>query len=175
VLAAQIGTNFAPPRLGPKVMVPAGMALAAAGMLSLTRLGVDSTYTADVLPALALVGLGMGTIVPASMQTATLGVQPAFAGVASALVNMAQQVGGSIGTAVLNTLAATAASAYLTSHIPTTDAVLAQAAVHSDATAYWWGAGFFAFGGVLAALLFRRQVVDAPTVAAAEVAEPAIA
>jgi hypothetical protein len=157
------------------VMVPTGMALAAIGMLYLTRLGVDSTYATDVLPALALVGLGMGTIMPASMQTATLGVQPAFAGVASALVNTAQQVGGSIGTAVLNTLAATAATAYLTSHIPATDAVLAQAAVHSYATAYWWGAGFFAFGGALAALLFRRRVTDEPTVPAAEAAEPALA
>jgi EmrB/QacA subfamily drug resistance transporter len=175
VLAAQISTNFALPRLGPKVLVPAGMALAAVGMLYLTRLGVDSTYTADVLPALALVGLGMGTIMPASMQTATLGVQPAFAGVASALVNTAQQVGGSIGTAVLNTLATTAATAYLTSRIPATDAVLAEAAVHSYATAYAWGAGFFIFGGVLAALLFRRKVTDEPTVRAAEVVEPAIA
>ncbi|WP_252437089.1 MFS transporter [Pseudonocardia humida] len=175
VLAAQIGTNLALPRLGPKVMVPTGMALATVGMLYLTRLGVDSTYTADVLPALALVGLGMGTIMPASMQTATLGVEPAFAGVASALVNTAQQVGGSIGTAVLNTLAATAATAYLASHVPATDAVLAQAAVHSYATAYWWGAGFFAVGGVLAALLFRRRVTEEPTVPAAGVAEPAIA
>jgi EmrB/QacA subfamily drug resistance transporter len=176
VLAAQISTNFALPRLGPKVMVPAGMALAAVGMLYLTRLGIGSTYTADVLPALALVGLGMGTIMPASMQTATLGVAPAFAGVASALVNTAQQVGGSIGTAVLNTLATTAAAAYLTSHVPATDAVLAQAAVHSYATAYWWGAGFFVFGGVLAALLFRNRVADEPAVpAAAGVVEPAIA
>jgi hypothetical protein len=175
VLAAQVGTNFALPRLGPKVMVPAGMALAATGMLYLTRLGVDSTYATDVLPALALVGLGMGTIMPASMQTATLGVRPAFAGVASALVNTAQQVGGSVGTAVLNTLATTTATAYLVSHVPTTDAVLAQAAVHSYATAYWWGAGLFAFGGTLAVLLFRRRVTDEPPVAAAEVVEPAIA
>jgi EmrB/QacA subfamily drug resistance transporter len=174
VLAAQISTNFALPRLGPKVLVPAGMALAVVGMLYLTRLGVDSTYTADVLPALMALGLGMGTIMPASMQTATLGVEPAFAGVASALVNTAQQVGGSIGTALLNTLAATSATAYLTSHVPATDAVLAQAAVHSYATAYWWGAGFFAFGGVLAALLFRRRVTDEPTVLATDVVEPAI-
>jgi MFS transporter len=176
VLAAQVGTNFALPRFGPKVLVPTGMALGVAGMLHLTRLGVDSTYAADVLPALMLVGLGMGTIMPASMQTATLGVEPAFAGVASALVNTAQQVGGSIGTAVLNTLAATTATAYLTTHVPVTDAVLAQAAVDSYATAYWWGAGFFAFGGVLAALLFRRRVTDEPVVVPAVGAvEPAIA
>jgi hypothetical protein len=74
------------------------------------------------------------------------------------MVNTSQQVGGSIGTALLNTLAATAATAYVSSHLPPTPLVLAEAAVHSYATAYWWGAGFFAFGAVLTGLLYRRRV-----------------
>jgi len=94
---------------------------------------------------------------PASMQTATLGVDRQFAGVASAMVNTSQQVGGSIGTALLNTLAATAAADYVAAHLPATAEVAAQAAVTSYATAYWWGAGFFAVGAVIAALLFRRM------------------
>ena len=73
------------------------------------------------------------------------------------MVNTSQQVGGSIGTALLNTLAATAAADYLAAHAPVTAAVAAQAAMHSYSTAYWWGAGFFAFGAVLSALLFRRR------------------
>jgi EmrB/QacA subfamily drug resistance transporter len=168
VLAAQVGTNVLLPRFGPKVLVPIGMTLAAAGLLYLTRVGVDSTYAVDVLPALMVIGLGMGTIMPASIQTATLGVQPAFAGVASALVNTAQQVGGSVGTAVLNTLATTAATGYLAANLPTTQAALGQAAVQSYVTAYGWAAGFFAFGAVLAALLFRRKVADAPAVPATD-------
>jgi MFS family permease len=157
VLAAQLSTNIFVPRFGPKVMVPIGMTLAVIAMLLLTRLDLSSTYAANVLPALMVMGFGMGTIMPASMQTATLGVDREFAGVASAMVNTSQQVGGSIGTALLNTLAATAASNYVASHLPATADVAAQAAVQSYAVAYGWGAGFFAFGAVLAALLFRRR------------------
>ncbi|MEO7018247.1 MAG: MFS transporter [Leifsonia sp.] len=157
ILAAQLSTNIFVPRFGPKIMVPFGMLLAASGMISLTNLGIHSTYSADVLPPLMILGFGMGSIMPASMQTATLGVDRQFAGVASAMVNTSQQVGGSIGTALLNTLAATAATDYVAAHLPPTAAVAADAAVHSYAVAYSWGAGFFVFGAVLSALLFRRR------------------
>jgi EmrB/QacA subfamily drug resistance transporter len=157
VLAAQLGTNLLVPRLGPKVMVPIGMTLGAIAMVYLTHLGTDSSYAADVLPPLMIMGFAMGTIMPASMQTATLGVDRQFAGVASAMVNTSQQVGGSIGTALLNTLAATAAADYLVANAPVTAAVGAQAAITSYTTAYWWGAGFFVFGAILSALLFRRR------------------
>ena len=144
VLAAQLSTNLLVPRFGPKVMVPFGMVLASAGMVYLTHLDAQSTYAADILPPLMIIGFGMGSIMPASMQTATFGVDRSFAGVASAMVNTSQQVGGSIGTALLNTLAATAAADYVAAHTPPTEAVLADAAIHSYAVAYWWGAGFFA-------------------------------
>jgi EmrB/QacA subfamily drug resistance transporter len=157
VLSAQLSTNIFVPRFGPKVMVPFGMALGMIGMLYLTRLDLASSYAVDILPPLMILGFGMGSIMPASMQTATLGVDRQFAGVASAMVNTSQQVGGSIGTALLNTLAATAAADYLAARLPASAAVAADAAIHSYATAYLWGAGFFAFGGVLAALLFRRM------------------
>jgi len=157
VLAAQLGTNLLLPRLGPKVMVPTGMALGALGMVLLTFLDSSSTYVPNVLGPLMIIGFAMGTIMPASMQTATLGVDREFAGVASAMVNTSQQVGGSIGTALLNTLAATAAADYLAAHAPVTAAVGVDAAIASYATAYWWSAGFFVFGGILAALLFRRR------------------
>jgi len=157
VLAAQLSTNIFVPRFGPKIMVPFGMALGAIGMVLLTNLDLDSSYAANVLPALMILGFAMGSIMPASMQTATLGVDRQFAGVASAMVNTSQQVGGSIGTALLNTLAATAAADYLASNLPATAEVAAQAAVSSYAVAYWWGAGFFAVGGIIAALLFRRM------------------
>ena len=163
VLAAQIGTNFLVPRLGPKVMVPIGMVMATGGMLWLTQLGVHSTYAADIMPPLMLMGLAMGTIMPASMQSATLGVSRDYAGVASALVNTSQQVGGSIGTALLNTLAASALTAYLAAHpplahtAPAIAAALGAASVHSYAIAYTWGAGSFAIGAVMSAFLFRRK------------------
>jgi len=105
------------------------------------------------------------------MQTATLGVDRHFAGVASALVNTSQQVGGSIGTALLNTLAATAAANYVATHGASSGA---EAAVHSYATAYWWGAGFFATGAVIAALLFERRTTE-PVAVPLPAAEPALA
>ena len=156
VLAAQLGTNILLPRFGPKVMVPFGMTISAIGMVLLTRLGLDSNYAPDILVPLMIIGFGMGSTMPAAMQTATLGVDREFAGVASAMVNTSQQVGGSIGVALLNTLAATAATNYLTDNAGAADA-MAQAAIHSYATAYWWSAGFFAFGAILAAFLFRRK------------------
>ncbi|MEO5535709.1 MAG: MFS transporter [Pseudolysinimonas sp.] len=157
VLAAQISTNFLLPRLGPKIMVPFGMAFGVVGMLLLTRLDLDSSYAANVLPALMVLGLTMGTIMPAAMQTATLGVDRQFAGVSSAMVNTSQQVGGSVGTALLNTIAATVATDYVANHLPPSDLVVAQAAVTSYAAAYWWDAAIFAGGAVITALLFRRR------------------
>jgi EmrB/QacA subfamily drug resistance transporter len=163
VLAAQLSTNIWLPRYGPKILVPTGMVLAAAGMAYLTHLGLGSSYAADLLPPLMIIGFGLGTITPASIQTATYGVDSDFAGVASALVNTSQQVGGSIGTALLNTLAATAATNYLATHLPPTAEVAAQAAIHSYRVGDWWGAGFFAAGAVMAALLFRRHGQGPPS------------
>ena len=177
VVAAQLSTNLLLPRFGPKVMVPIGMTLGAIGMLLLTRLDLGSDYVPDILIPLMILGFGMGSTMPAAMQTATLGVDREFAGVASAMVNTSQQVGGSVGVALLNTLAATAATDYLASNLPTTAAVAADAAIRSYATAYWWGAGFFAAGAVLAAFLFRRRGhgLSVATPAVAADAEPVLA
>ncbi|MBS3180486.1 MFS transporter [Pseudoclavibacter sp. Marseille-Q4354] len=175
VLAAQLGTNLFVPRFGPKVLVPIGMTIAASGMVWLTFLDATSSYAAHVMPPLMMIGFAMGTIMPASMQTATLGVDREFAGVASAMVNTSQQVGGSVGTALLNTLAATAATDYLLEH--GRDAV-GDAMIASYAAAYWWGAGFFALGAVVSALLFRRRnqgLSLSREIEAEEAAEPTLA
>jgi EmrB/QacA subfamily drug resistance transporter len=157
VLAAQLGTNLFVPRFGPKVLVPIGMLLGATGMIWLTSLNLTSSYVPDVMLPLMVMGLAMGTIMPASMQSATLGVSRQYAGVASALVNTSQQVGGSIGTALLNTLAASAITAYITDHAPASPAVIADAAIHSYALVYWVAAGVFSGGAIMAALMFRRR------------------
>ncbi len=157
VVAAQLGTNIFVPRFGPKMLVPAGMTLGVIAMIWLTTLDSSSVYVLNVMPPLLVMGFAMGTIMPASMQTATLGVDRHFAGVASAMVNTSQQVGGSVGTALLNTLAATAMADYLASHLPVSPDVVTDAAIASYSTAYWWGAGFFAVGAVMSALLFRRR------------------
>jgi hypothetical protein len=91
------------------------------------------------------------------MGAATLGVRSEDAGIASAMVNTGQQIGGSIGTAVLSTFASTAATNYVTGKAPTPD-VMAHAAVHGYTTAFWISAGIFAAGAVLAGLLLRPGV-----------------
>jgi EmrB/QacA subfamily drug resistance transporter len=153
-------------RVGPRPLVTLGMLIGAGSMVFLTGIGVDTSYTTHVLPGLITLGIGMGLIFAPAMSTATYGVRPSDAGVASAMVNTAQQVGGSVGTALLSTLAASAASSFVTdAGGRPTDAIMAQAAVHSYTTAFWWAAGIFAIGSVVAAVVLRPgpQRVDAET------------
>lgn len=166
VFSAQMSTNLLFPRFGAKIMVPIGMVLGATAMLLLTRLSASGDYWADVFPSLVLLGLGMGSIMPASMQTATLGVDRHFAGVASAMVNTSQQVGGSIGTTLLNTIAATATTAYLTAHVPPTPSVVADGTIAGFAAAYFWSGMFYVAGAVIATLLFRTRADNAQRAAA---------
>ncbi|MER6224302.1 MFS transporter [Streptomyces sp. 900105755] len=158
MVTAQIGTQVLVPRLGPKVVVPLGFAVSAAGMAWLTGIGVGSSYVSAVLPQLIITGLGLGLVMPAAMQLGTGGVTADEAGVASATVNAMQQVGGSIGTALLNTLAASAATDYLAGKDATSKLVQAQATIESYTTAFWWSAGMFAAGAVIAFVLFRKGV-----------------
>lgn len=95
------------------------------------------------------------------MSLATSGIGAQDAGAGSAAVNTMQQIGGAVGTALLNTLAASAAVGYLHGRQPT-PAVLAQAQLHSYATAYWWSAGLFLTGAIVALILYRKGSATAP-------------
>ncbi|MEU5434173.1 MFS transporter [Streptomyces sp. NPDC020719] len=154
IASSVIAQNKFVPRLGAKPIVPLGMGLGAAGLVWMTALDVDSTYAPHVLPPLLVMGLGMGLIFAPAMNLATAGVAAHDAGVASAMVNTSQQVGGSVGTSLLNTLATSAATHYMVGKQPT-PSVLAKAQLHSYATAYWWSAGFFALGLVVTLVLYR--------------------
>jgi hypothetical protein len=138
-------------------------------MLILTRLTPESSYAANVLPALLVQALGMGLIFAPAMNGATLGVDPSEAGVASAMVNTSQQVGGSIGTALLSTLANTASASFVAGRQPN-PAVLAQAAVHGYTTAFWWAFGIFLVGAVVV-----RITLPAGRPAQGAVGEPVLA
>lgn len=157
ILVASVVSTVLSARVGPKIMIPVGMALGAVSMYLLTHIGVRSNYVADLLPALLLLGAGLGLVFATAMSTATLGVNAEDAGVASAAVNTMQQVGGSVGTALLNTLAATAAATYLHGKVAGAG-VAAEAAIHSYTTAFWWSAGIFAVGAVLCAIILRPGV-----------------
>src|SRR5664279_2015222 len=144
------------PRFGPRIVITVGMVLGFLGLGYLSRVDIHSSYAGGVLPALILMGLAMGMVMAPSMNTATAGVQPQDSGVAAALVSTMQQVGGSIGTALLSTIAATATTSYTASHTPI-GAFDPAAATHGYTVAFLTSALVFAAGAVLAAALFPSK------------------
>lgn len=138
MVSATVAQTRLVPRIGVKPLVTVGMALAAIAMYSFARLGVHSAYASHVLPGLILTGLGFGFIVAPSLSAATLRVQQSQVGVASALVNTSQQLGGSIGAALLSTIFASSAAHYLSSNHGVPD-LAAAATVHGDTTAFLVG------------------------------------
>ncbi|MCX6394838.1 MAG: MFS transporter [Solirubrobacterales bacterium] len=153
------------PKYGPRPLLLFGMTMSGLGMIYLAQLTPDSTYFANVMPALILFGIGFGNIFATAINTATLGVEPKDAGVASALVNTCQQVGGAAGTALLSTIALNANKDYLTTNASPTMAkqclqplvgqmndVCAAGAVHGYTVSFWVSAGIFAVGAVVAAI-----------------------
>ena len=153
-ITSQLSNIVFLPRVGPRPLIPLGMLMAAGGLFWMTKLGINSSYVMDVLPPLVVLGLGIGLVFAPAINTATAGVEPHDAGVASASVNTAQQIGGSIGTALLNTLAASAAASYLVGRIATKTNV-AQANVHSYTSAFGYSAYILLGGAVIAALVLR--------------------
>ena len=154
IIATATGFAGVVARYGPKVPVFVGMLLAAAGLVLFAQLDLDSSYAANILPGLIITGFGVGLSIAPAFSAATSGVDAEHAGVASAAVNTFQQIGGSIGTAVLSAFAASAASDYLVGKSPTA-ANQALATMHSYTTVFWWGAAIFAVGAVICGALLR--------------------
>ena len=161
------------PRLGPRVLITTGMLFGVAAMTYLTQLTVTSSYVGGVLPALIIMGLGFGMIFSPAINTATTGVQRQDSGVASALVNTMQQVGGSIGTALLSTIALTATTSYLAAH-HTGPLAPAIAATHGYTVAFAVSAGIFGLGVILAIVLLpsKQRLAELRAAAAAAQAAP---
>jgi len=159
LLASNSSSILLLPRVGPRALVVTGMLLGAGAMTYLTQLSVTSSYVGAILPALLALGLGFGMIFAPAINTATTGVARQDSGVASALVNTMQQVGGSIGTAALSTLALTATATYLAAHHAGALAP-AAAAVHGYSVAFTVSAALFAVGALVAFLLLppRRRM-----------------
>lgn len=158
--STQIGARLMT-RVPPRLLMGPGFLVAAVGMLFLTQLAVDTSYAAVILPGQLLLGLGMGTAFMPAMSLATHGVEPRDSGVASAMVNTSQQVGGAIGTALLNTIAASATTAYITSHAagattPAAQKLLqAQAMVEGYTSAIWWAVGILVGASAIAFALIN--------------------
>jgi EmrB/QacA subfamily drug resistance transporter len=145
------------PRTGAKPIFAIGMALGAIAMTLLTQLTVNGAYLSHLVPGLIIFGLSMGCIIGTGFATATLGVQPNEAGVAAAMVNTSQQIGGSIGTALLSTLFASAAASYTATRAHLT-ATSNAALVHGYTTAFAWGVGIFSVGLVIVLIVLPAKI-----------------
>jgi EmrB/QacA subfamily drug resistance transporter len=175
VVSANLSNVVLLPRVGPRPLVTGGMLLAAGSLVWLTRIGVHSGYASVVLGPLMVAGLGFGFTIAPSMNTGTFGVAPQDAGVASATLNTGQQIGGSIGTALLNTIFASAVAHYLASHLsPATlvhghpaPSLAAMSLIHGYTTGFWVAAVIFGAGAVICGALFRSGPLRAPGPAAA--------
>jgi EmrB/QacA subfamily drug resistance transporter len=160
------------PKFGAKPLVSLGMLIAGLGLFWLSAIDTTSTYSSGVLFPLMIMGVGIGLAMAPAMSVATFGVDTHDAGVASAAVNTAQQVGGSIGTALLSTLAGNAATSFLAGRTPSPQ-LAAEAAVHSYTTAFVWGGWIFVAGAVICGLLLRSGA-PAPAAADADAAPVAV-
>jgi EmrB/QacA subfamily drug resistance transporter len=160
--------------VGPRVLIAGGSLLGAAGMALLTQVSVTSSYVGGVLPALLILGLGFGMIFAPAINTATFGVRREDSGVASALVNTMQQVGGSIGTSALSTVALTATASYLVAH-HTSPLAPAIAATHGYTVAFAISAALLGAGFILAIVLLpsKRRLDELRAAAVPAAAAPA--
>jgi EmrB/QacA subfamily drug resistance transporter len=161
LLSSNLSSIVFLPRLGPRVLIATGMVLGAAGTGYLSRITVTSGYASAVLPALLIMGLGFGMIFAPAINTATAGVAREDSGVASALVNTMQQVGGSIGTSALSTIALSATASYLVAH-HTGALAPAVAATHGYTVAFSISSGVLVVGAILAITLLpsRRRLEE---------------
>jgi EmrB/QacA subfamily drug resistance transporter len=163
VIASTIANVVLLPRFGSRRLIVSGLLMGFVGFLLLTRLNVQSSYTGHVFPALVIIGLGFGAVVPPALNSATRGVDFKDAGVASAMVNTMQQVGGSIGAAMLSAFAAKATSRYLANHTHgTATATIANlAATHGYTIGFTISAGILLGAAVLCGAMIRKHPTKA--------------
>jgi hypothetical protein len=160
IVASNLSTIVLMPRFGPKPLVASGMLAASGGAVWLALLGPHTGYAAGVLGPIILAGIGLGLVIAPVINTGTFGVAPQDAGEASATVTVGQQLGASVGTALLSTLFAAAVTSYLTMHLAAArligrQALTELALAHGYDTAFWWTAGIFAGGAVIGGTLLR--------------------
>jgi Major Facilitator Superfamily len=187
-VSANVSNIVLLPRIGPRPIVVVGLLLLAGAQFWLTHIGLRGDYVGDILGPLMITGVGMGLMFSTALNTGTYGVSPRDAGVASASVNTGQQLGGAIGTSLLNTIAASATASYIASHMifhgqpsrAQVALVQAQGLVHGYTTVFWWCMGIFIGGAVVLGALMRSGPLgsaahDTPAASATEAAAAPVA
>lgn len=164
ILTAGVVANLLP-KVGPKPLMVGGLTLATAGMMLLTQIGQDTSFWTHVFPAEVLLSVGMACVFVPASSLALLDVGEHDAGVASAVLNTSQQIGGSLGTALLNTLFAGAVTAYLTENARSAaDAqrLAPEAFISGYHVAFFWGGILLAMALVTAITLVTARKDDVP-------------
>ena len=159
------------PRTGPRPLMIPGLAMGIVGMLLLTRIGPDTAYVTHVLPAMIIISVGLAAVFIPAASTALIGVGHHDAGVASAVLNSSQQVGGSLGTALLNTVFAASVTAFLAANVTSPEQLAAElplASIHGYHVAFFWGAMLFTVALICAIVFVTAKKEDMP-------ADPALA
>jgi EmrB/QacA subfamily drug resistance transporter len=134
------------PKIGPKPLMVPGLLLAAVGLMFLTKITPETSYFTHVLPVLPIISFGLGLVFIPTSSTSLHGIGNRDAGVASALINTSQQVGGSLGTALLNTVAATSTASFIANHGELGPKLINVAMVHGFTIAFKCGAALLVIG-----------------------------
>ncbi|TQS43444.1 MFS transporter [Cryptosporangium phraense] len=163
VVSATVASSLLP-RVGPKVLTVVGGVLATVGLAYLVTLTETTSWSAHVLPAEILISLGLGLFFVSTSSLALTNIGEHDAGVASALLNTSQQLGGALGTALLNTLFASAVSAYLVDH--PSAAAASAASIHGYHVAFAVGAGLIGVATVLTLIMINTRKSDVTAEAA---------
>ncbi len=137
------------PKVGPKPLMIPGLIASSLGLLLLARITPDTSYASHVLPSLLVMSSGMALVFIPLTSTSLHNVSNHDTGVASAMVNTSQQIGGSLGTALLNTVAATATATFATAHSSLGKNAHLYAMTHGFTVAFKVSAGLLFLGAVV--------------------------
>jgi EmrB/QacA subfamily drug resistance transporter len=151
------------PRTGPKPLMLIGLALGTIGLATFTFISDTSSWVTSVLPGELLMSVGLALVMVPLSSLALTGVNDDDAGVASAVLNSTQQIGGSLGTALLNTFYASAVTSYVVAHHLSPSAFNPPAAIHGYHIAFWIGVALIAAAFVAVLVLINAGKDDITT------------
>jgi EmrB/QacA subfamily drug resistance transporter len=137
------------PKFGPKPLMVPGLIAAGIGLLLLTRITPETSYATHVVPSLLIMSSGMALVFIPLTSTSLHGISGHDTGVASAMVNTSQQIGGSLGTALLNTVAATATATYATANSALGEKLMPAAMTHGFTVAFKFSAALLFIGAIV--------------------------
>ena len=153
-MAPGVAANLLP-KVGPRPLMIPGLVAGAVGMLLLAQLEPDSAYFTHLLPAMVIMSLGMAFVFIPTATVALHGVDHHDAGVASAMINTSQQVGGSLGTALMNTVAVSATSAYLVANAAAGETAMPAALTEGFTRGFYVGAALLLTAAVVVFFMIR--------------------